>query len=197
MSMGPINHLPLRHRLFHAVAGACREIAGAKPAALQAASSHAATRRFGATGNKPTSPLPPPRRPVLGCRGQLGGASGGLLSLDRDVSRKRPLGRRLLSTRASALGGEGGDINIGRSSSSSAGGSGSPCWKCKSIVGPREYFCECGAAQLLDGRLDYFEMFDCPPSVFLELKEVEKRFKNMQRAFHPVSGRRSRALDPK
>lgn len=54
-------------------------------------------------------------------------------------------------------------------------------------MSPRAYFCECGAAQLLDGRLDYFEMFDCPPSVFLELKEVEKRFKNMQRAFHPVS----------
>eukprot|EP00752_Nemacystus_decipiens_P003129 g2896.t1 len=106
--------------------------------------------------------------------------SDGPLNVDRSIPRKRPLGSRLLSTRTSARGGGGGDINNGGGSSA-----GSPCWKCKSIVDPREYFCECGAAQLLDGRLDYFEMFDCPPSVFLELKEVETRFKNMQRAFHP------------
>lgn len=28
-------------------------------------------------------------------------------------------------------------------------------------------------------------MFDCSPSVFLDVKELEKKFKNMQRAFHP------------
>ncbi|CAM9378184.1 unnamed protein product, partial [Hapterophycus canaliculatus] len=59
------------------------------------------------------------------------------------------------------------------------------CWNCNSPVSCREFFCRCGAAQLLDGRLNYFEMFNCPPSVFLELKEVEKSFKDMQRAFHP------------
>lgn len=195
--MGPANHLPLRNRFLHVVAGARREIAGAKPAAARPVSSHAATRRVGAAAAALVTRSPQPC-PVLGFRGQLGGASDGLPSFDdRHVSRKRPPGWRLLSTRASALGGgEGGDINDGGGSSSS--GAGSPCWKCKSIVGPREYFCECGAAQLLDGRLDYFEMFDCPPCVFLELKEVEKRFKNMQRAFHPVSAGflSSHALDP-
>lgn len=173
--MGPVNLLPLRNRLFCAVAGARREIAGAKPTA-RPMSSNTATRRLGTAA--PSPPIPPQPHSVLGCRGQLGAAPAGLLSFDRYASRKRPLGWRPMSTRASAL---GVDINNG------SRGAGSSCWKCNSIVSPREYFCECGVAQLLDGRLDYFEMFDCSPSVFLELKEIEKRFKNMQRAFHPVS----------
>lgn len=63
------------------------------------------------------------------------------------------------------------------------------CWKCGSAVHRRDFFCECGAAQLLDGRLSYFEMFRSPPSIFLEMKQVEKEFKTLQRAFHPVGHR--------
>lgn len=176
--MGPVNHLPLRNRLFHVVAGVRREIAGAIPTAVPAFSRTTA-RRFG-TVAPAAPPMPPQLHPVLGGRGQPGVFPDGLHTFDRCTHRKRqrPLGGRLLSTGASTR------IN----------NNGSPCWKCKSTVGPREYFCECGAVQLLDGRVDYFEMFDCPPSVFLGLKEVEKRFKNMQRAFHPVSAALSKAL---
>lgn len=62
------------------------------------------------------------------------------------------------------------------------------CWKCNSPISSRAFFCSCGAPQPLgEKRADYFEMFDCSPSVFLDVKELEKKFKNMQRAFHPVS----------
>lgn len=67
------------------------------------------------------------------------------------------------------------------------GGEDNSCWRCESSISLRKYFCVCGAAQLLDGRLDYFDMFECSPSVFLDLKDLETKFKDMQKAFHPVS----------
>lgn len=111
-----------------------------------------------------------------------------MLTLAARISRRRqPSWRsRSLSTRASAPANAksdgGGPGNNGRGQDDEGN-----CWKCDLTVAEREFFCECGAVQPLDGRLDYFEMLGSPPAVFLDLKEVERQFKNMQRAFHPVS----------
>lgn len=111
-----------------------------------------------------------------------------ILTFAARKSRKRPpLWRsRSLSTRASdpakAKSDKGGLGNSGRAQDYEGS-----CWKCDLTVAEREFFCECGAVQPLDRRLDYFEMLGSPPAVFLNLKEVERQFKNMQRAFHPVS----------
>ena len=118
-----------------------------------------------------------------------------LIPFEAPTCRKRQPSWRSLSTRASnpasptanstasASGSEGGVGDNGRAE----GNDGSSCWKCSLAVADREFFCECGAVQPLDGRLDYFEMLGSPPSVFLDLQAVERQFKNMQRAFHPVS----------
>lgn len=96
-------------------------------------------------------------------------------------------GWRSLSTRASD------GVSSRGSRAEGPGGEDNSCWRCESSISLREFFCVCGAAQLLDGRLDYFDMFECPPSVFLDLKDLETKFKDMQRAFHPVSTERQTA----
>lgn len=109
----------------------------------------------------------------------------GALELNTQASRKRPPGWRSVSTGASDASNDSPGSASGRDNLKSHDDS--SCWKCDLTVSRREYFCECGAAQPLDGRLDYFEMFGCPPAVHLDLNQLEKNFKNMQRAFHPVS----------
>lgn len=97
-------------------------------------------------------------------------------------SRKRRVPEwRSLSTRTSD------GVSSRGSRAEGPGGEDNSCWRCESSISLREFFCVCGAAQLFDGRLDYFDMFECPPSVFLDLKDLETKFKDMQRAFHPVS----------
>lgn len=122
--------------------------------------------------------------------------SGGALASGSLRKRRVPTWRSL-STRASDGDNSGGRLNLqGITGSCRVEGpedEDNSCWKCKSSVSLREFFCLCGAAQLLDGRLDYFEMFGCPPSVFLDLKGLEAKFKDMQRAFHPVSTERQTA----
>ncbi|CAM9314758.1 unnamed protein product [Ectocarpus sp. 4 AP-2014] len=120
-------------------------------------------------------PSPPSRRShsVLRRCVRPGGAPGATIALNMHASRKRLLeGRRLFSQKTD-------DVNNNNNNNNNN------CWKCGLEVSWREHFCKCGVIQLLDERLDYFEMFQCTPSVFLGLKEVEMRFKNMQRAFHP------------
>lgn len=93
-------------------------------------------------------------------------------------SRKRPLERRWLSNKVTESDNDSLEGNSRKSRS---------CWKCMSTVRVRDFFCKCGAAQLLDERLDYFEMFDKTPAVLMDVSDVENRFKKMQRIFHPVS----------
>lgn len=176
--MGPVNHLPLRNVLLRAVAATCRETAGVNQ------SNHtAALRSSGIAARRPQALPQPPQHSVFGSCVRSGASSDGLVYFNPRASHKRPLGRRTLSVRTPNSASESGSNNSNNNNNTR-------CWKCQSTVGWREYFCKCGATQLLDEHLDYFEMFDCPPSVFLELSEVEKRFKKMQRAFHPVSASR-------
>lgn len=90
-------------------------------------------------------------------------------------SRKCRLERRWLSNK------------VTESDNDSLEGSLRQCWKCMSTIRIRDFLCKCGAAQLLDERLDYFEMFDKTPAILIDVSDVESRFKKLQRIFHPVS----------
>lgn len=125
-----------------------------------------------------------PRSPAPGRRGIHAGVvdvdSRGLLRLSPCACRKLLPGWRSLSSRVMG--------NSAAKLSTIQKGRECNCWKCKSSICSRAFFCSCGAPQPLgEGRVDYFEMFDLNPSVFLDVKELEKKFKNMQKAFHPVS----------
>lgn len=128
---------------------------------------------------RPCSTLRYPQQQAVHCEG--------LRAFDSQGSRKRPspVWRSLSTSRSDGSAGRAG--SAGGDASTDKVQEDAICWKCESPVDWRDFFCECGAAQLLDGRLDYFEMFGHPPSVFLDTKEVEKKYKNIQRAFHPVS----------
>lgn len=116
--------------------------------------------------------------------------SGDWLAFGPQASRKRGPPWRILS-RSTASNTANNDFNRqidANNDSKDQEGHISSCSKCASTVSARDFFCEeCGAAQLLDGRLDYFQLFGIRPSVFMDLKHAEKKFKDMQRAFHPVS----------
>ncbi|CAM9520420.1 unnamed protein product [Ectocarpus sp. 12 AP-2014] len=170
-TMSLVRHLPSARPVWRTLAGTRRYVDGELPPPtplLQ--SSYAAFSRQPSI--QPVLQSPPSRRShsVLRRCVRPSGAPGATIALSEHASLKRLLEGRRLSTQKT------GGVN---------NNSNNNCWKCGVEVSWREHFCKCGVIQLLDERLDYFEMFQCTPSIFLGLKEVEMRFKNMQRAFHP------------
>lgn len=213
--MRRVNCPPLARGALRVLNGANLRSAGGG-AAPSSSHRHRATRHatgFALTqlvsqGHQPPSPQPTNRanaslpRPAPACTVDVRRM---LTSFGARACRKRQPSWRSLSTRASNAASSPASCTASSSASSSEGGAGGvgdngraqddddddddgSCWKCNLTVAEREFFCECGAVQPLDGSMDYFEMLGSPPAVFLDLKEVERRFKNMQRAFHPVSG---------
>lgn len=172
-TMSLVRHLPSTRPAWRTLVGMrCYVDGELLPPKLLLQSSYAAFSRQPSIQH--VLPSPPSRRShsVLRRCVRPGGAPGATIALNEHASRKRLLEGRRLSTQKT------GDVN---------NNSNNNCWKCGVEISWREHFCKCGVIQLLDERLDYFELFQCTPSVFLGLKEVEMRFKNMQRAFHPVS----------
>lgn len=140
----------------------------------------------------PPSRSPPPClcTPLLAFRhpASSGGDSKALLNGRSHVWRKRRLACRPFSNRATDDAKESQPVGESEASQCPRGASNDcSCWKCGSSLCCREFFCGCGVAQLLDERLDYFEMFGSSRSVFMDVEDLERKFKNMQRAFHPVS----------
>ncbi|CAB1116327.1 unnamed protein product [Ectocarpus sp. CCAP 1310/34] len=169
--MSLVRHLPSTRPAWRTLAGARHYVDGELlPPKPLLQSSYAAFSRQPSILQ--VLPSPPSRRSLYVLRRSVrpGGDPGATIALNEHASRKRLLEGRRLSTQKT------GDVN---------NNSNNNCWKCGLEISWREHFCKCGVIQLLDERLDYFELFQCTPSVFLELKEVEMRFKNMQRAFHP------------
>ena len=216
LKMRIVNCPPLARRALRVLNGANLGIAGGRGAplltphhgAMRNATSVALSQLV-SQGHQPRSPPPMTNRANNCVWSNLVPRSARDCTVDRrrmltpfeaPVCRKRQPSWRSLSTRASdpasptpsstassassSAGGEGDVDNNGKAGDDDNGS----CWKCSLTVAEREFFCECGAVQPLDGRLDYFEMLGSPPSVFLDLKAVERQFKNLQRAFHPVSG---------
>ncbi|CAM9321611.1 unnamed protein product [Discosporangium mesarthrocarpum] len=60
-----------------------------------------------------------------------------------------------------------------------------PCWNCGFSLECASFFCECGAVQPLDCHANYFEIFDTPVSVLVNPEQLEKKFMEMQKIFHP------------
>lgn len=60
------------------------------------------------------------------------------------------------------------------------------CGKCDEIEGQSVFFwCDCGAIQPLPQNTDYFEIFGFTPSMDIDRRELDKRFRDAQRLLHP------------
>lgn len=59
------------------------------------------------------------------------------------------------------------------------------CWNCHSDVGG-EYFCDhCIKIQPAPSQLDYFQRFGLPRHLTINLQDLERRFHELSRKFHP------------
>jgi len=59
------------------------------------------------------------------------------------------------------------------------------CWNCHSEVGG-EYFCDhCIKIQPAPSQLDYFQQFGLPRHLTIDLQDLERRFHDLSRKFHP------------
>ena len=59
------------------------------------------------------------------------------------------------------------------------------CWNCQSDVGG-EYFCDhCVKIQPAPPRLDHFQRFGLPRHLTIDLPDLERRFHELSRKFHP------------
>jgi molecular chaperone HscB len=59
------------------------------------------------------------------------------------------------------------------------------CWNCQSESGG-EYFCEqCIKIQPLSKEVDYFSCLNLPRALSIDLKDLERRFYDLSRKFHP------------
>lgn len=59
------------------------------------------------------------------------------------------------------------------------------CWNCQSAVGG-EYFCDqCIKIQPAPPDLDYFQRFDIPRHLSIDLQDLEQRYHKLSRKFHP------------
>jgi molecular chaperone HscB len=65
------------------------------------------------------------------------------------------------------------------------------CWNCQSDVGG-EYFCDqCIKIQPAPPELDYFQRFDVPRHLSIDLHDLERRYHQLSRKFHPDLFQRS------
>ena len=69
------------------------------------------------------------------------------------------------------------------------------CWNCQSDVGG-EYFCDhCVKIQPAPPRLDYFQRFGLPRHLTIDLQDLERRFHELSRKFHPDMFQRGSDLE--
>ncbi|XP_053325638.1 iron-sulfur cluster co-chaperone protein HscB [Spea bombifrons] len=60
------------------------------------------------------------------------------------------------------------------------------CWSCQSVVSHADFFCpSCNSLQPPDERKDYFQVLDCETSFDLDIQELQKKYRNLQRFLHP------------
>ena len=65
------------------------------------------------------------------------------------------------------------------------------CWHCQSKAGG-EYFCDqCIKIQPIAAHVDYFQRFGLPRHLTIDLQELERRFYELSRKFHPDFFQRS------
>ncbi|KAF0852602.1 mitochondrial iron-sulfur cluster biosynthesis Jac1 (co-chaperone HscB) [Andalucia godoyi] len=60
------------------------------------------------------------------------------------------------------------------------------CWNCKAYLLPNELICaSCSAVQSPPASIDYFSLFSIPQTLKINVPELDKTFKRMQRLLHP------------
>ncbi|XP_075070795.1 iron-sulfur cluster co-chaperone protein HscB isoform X2 [Mixophyes fleayi] len=60
------------------------------------------------------------------------------------------------------------------------------CWSCQAVVSRSELFCpSCSSLQPLDEAKDFFQILGCDRSFNIDIQELQKKYRNLQRLLHP------------
>uniref|UniRef100_A0A8C5LSX6 Iron-sulfur cluster co-chaperone protein HscB n=1 Tax=Leptobrachium leishanense TaxID=445787 RepID=A0A8C5LSX6_9ANUR len=60
------------------------------------------------------------------------------------------------------------------------------CWSCQAVLSHQHLFCpSCHSLQPPDGKKNYFQILDCDKSFVVNIKELQKKYRNLQRSLHP------------
>ncbi|KAG9487303.1 hypothetical protein GDO78_007259 [Eleutherodactylus coqui] len=63
---------------------------------------------------------------------------------------------------------------------------GRPCWSCQSAVGSSELFCpSCSCIQPPSEGRDYFQLLHCERSFIIDVQDLQRKYRNLQRLLHP------------
>ncbi|KAM9330828.1 iron-sulfur cluster co-chaperone protein HscB [Gastrophryne carolinensis] len=62
----------------------------------------------------------------------------------------------------------------------------SRCWSCQAMLSPSELFCpSCLRLQPPDSTADYFQLLHCERSFDINIQELQRKYRNLQRSLHP------------
>ncbi|KAM4707722.1 iron-sulfur cluster co-chaperone protein HscB [Discoglossus pictus] len=60
------------------------------------------------------------------------------------------------------------------------------CWSCQAVLPQAELFCpSCTSLQPPDDTKDYFQILDCVKSFDIDIQELQKKYRDLQRLLHP------------
>ncbi|XP_072002730.1 iron-sulfur cluster co-chaperone protein HscB [Engystomops pustulosus] len=60
------------------------------------------------------------------------------------------------------------------------------CWSCQEVVSSSELFCpSCSSIQPPDRRKDFYQLLDCERSFNIDIQELQRKYRNLQRLLHP------------
>lgn len=60
------------------------------------------------------------------------------------------------------------------------------CWSCQTVVSTSELFCpSCRSLQPPDNTKDYFQILHCERTFDVNIQELQKKYRNLQRSLHP------------
>ncbi|VDL23641.1 unnamed protein product, partial [Hymenolepis diminuta] len=59
------------------------------------------------------------------------------------------------------------------------------CWSCLKRINCKTFICECGKIQSVSPHISYFELFNFPPSMNINLREMSRQKRTLLQAFHP------------
>lgn len=79
-----------------------------------------------------------------------------------------------------------GACNVRHRRTASLGTTSRLCWSCRSPLSPHHLFCpSCHSLQPPDDKKDYFQILDCDKSFDVDIQELQKKYRNLQRSLHP------------
>ncbi|XP_072271567.1 iron-sulfur cluster co-chaperone protein HscB [Pyxicephalus adspersus] len=79
-----------------------------------------------------------------------------------------------------------GSAWLGGSRKLSVTGQSRLCWSCHNVVSRSELFCpSCRSLQPPDHSQDYFQILHCDRSYEINIQELQRKYRNLQRSLHP------------